>query len=368
MTVYGAMHARRSSNASSEASDGSDHSRSTAPTDYSYKPSLRRFDIDISQAKAAKGQAEDFCDERDYRQSVDSFASTIASEIDLEEDALEYDEPPEVQYDRYEPCTPSAYVSTPSEFAEYFPSTRRLCIRHDDTVDGNMNLRVDTETHTESGRKIDLTLFHLRMHDLKRREFSFRRYGRDSGREICHSSRKYTKPVSQRRPAFQRSMSSALASLRSMTGDKSSIRSPKRYDSGYGSVKDSEGSEAADEPSRLSNSKNLPIPTNTTMLDFSNYAHVELKRRGTKSSKRYEFSYWGTTYSWRRSARKCGSSTDISYRLYSPTSSDPLAQIVPEPISPYEAEEEERKGGWIPRSSMWISDSKLISALTDVAE
>ena len=296
---------------------------------------------------------------------MDDYASTIASEEDLEEEDLNYEETPDVQY--YEPITSSAYASTPSEFAGYFPSTRRLCIRHDDTVDGNMNLRIDTETHTESGRKIDLTLFHLRMHDLKRREFSFRRYCRDSGREICHSSRKYTKPSSQRRPAFQRSVSSAIASLKSMAGDKSSVKNLKRHGSGYESPKE-EDKESSNEKSKPMATKNLPIPTNTTMLEFSNYLHLELKRRGTKSSKRYEFQHWGTSYTWRRSCGKSGASKEISYRLFAANSSTPVAHIVPEPMSPFESEVEERKGGWIPPSSMWISDPKVINSSTDVAE
>ena len=361
---------RRGSNTSSECSDGSYHSRSTAPTDYSAKPSLRHFDTDLSRIKASRDWEESFCDDTESQLSLDDYASTIASEDDLqeveEEDDLVYEEPPEVQY--YEPHTPSAYASTPSEFADYFPSTRRLCIRHDDTIDGNMNLRIDTEAQTGSGRRIDLTLFHLRMHDLKRREFSFRRYCRDSGREICHSSRKYTKPASQRRPAFQRSVSSAMASLKSMGGDKSSVKNLQRHDSGYESVRiDEDGSPVGAKP-KPATSKNLPIPTNTTMLEFSNYLHMELKRRGAKSSKRYEFEYWGTSYTWRRSSRKCGSTKEISYQLFASRSATPVAHIVPEPMSPWEAAEEERKGGWIPPSSMWISDPKILNTLTDVAE
>ena len=380
MMPLSTAYARRDSNASSEASYGSYHSRSTAPTDYSCKPSLRHFDTDISRIKVSSKTWDDcFCDDAASRLSVDSYASTVAS--DLEEEAEEpeeseelqgteevehgYEAPPEVHYSSR---PPTAYASTPTEFAEYFPSTRRLCIRHDDTIDGNMNLRIDTETHTESGGKVDLTLFHLRMRDLKRREFSFRRYCRDSGREICHSSRKYNKTMAQRRPAFQRSVSSALASLKSMTGDKVSPGSFKRYDSGYGSLKHDEDTDAASETLKLSSSKNLPIPTNTTMLEFSNYLHVELKRRGAKSSKRYDFKYWGTSYVWRRTARKLGPSKEISYQLFASNSSTPIAHVVPEPMSPYEAEMEERKGGWIAPHSLWLSDPNVVNAHTDIAE
>ena len=355
---------RRNSNTSSECSNDSNRTKSTAPTVYSVKPSLRHFDTDISQLKATKEWAESFaCAPQDPRSSAVSYASTIASEEDIDEQDFAYEEPPDYHYEAY---TPTAYSSTPQEFAEYFPSTRRLCLHHDDTIDGNMNLRVDTEARTGSGRKVDLTLFHLRMHDLKTRDFSLRRYCRDSGREVCHSSRKYTKPASRKRPAFQRSVSNAFASLRPKTGDKS-VKSLTRQDSGYESMKDLDHIDHTDD-SLHSATKNLPIPTNTTMLEFSNYAHVELKRRGAKSSKRYEFEYWGTSYFWRRSVRKCGSTKEISYHLFASKSNDAVAHIVPEPMSPHEQEEEERKGGWVPPSSMWISDPKVINAQSDIAE
>ena len=355
---------RRDSNASSECSDHSYHSRSTAPTDYSHKPSLKHFETDLSRFKANRIWEDATGEELDSRLSVDSYASTIASQEDPEEVEACYEEPEEIYY---EPSTSPAFASTPSEFAEYFPSTRRLNIRHDDTIDGNMNLRVDTETRTGSGRKVDLILFHLRMHDLKRREFSLRRYCRDSGKEICKSNRKYTKPASQRRPTLRHSLSSALASFRGKSTDKASIKSLRRHDSGYGSVNGDDESEAYDE-TQPTPSKNLPLPTNTTTLEFSNYAHVEIKRRGTKSSKRYDFDFWGTSYSWHRSLKKHGSSHQTSYSLFAARSSTPVAHIVPELMSPFEAEEEERKGGWIPPSSMWISDSKILKAQTDVAE
>jgi hypothetical protein len=323
---------RRDSNTSSEYSYDSARSKSTAPTVYSYKPSLRHFDTDISRYKATKEWADSFYGVEDDRESVVTYASTIASEDDLEEEEYFYDEPEEYEYEPQE-YAPTAYPSTAPEFAAYFPSTRRLCIRHDDTIDGNMNLRLDTETKTESGRPINLTLFHLRMHDLKKRDFSLRRYCRESGREVCHSTRKYTKPASRKRPAFQRSVSSAFATFKAKA-DKSS-RSIHRQDSGYESMKD-EAEHDDESPSPAS--KNLPIPTNTTMLEFSNYAHVELKRRGTKSSKRYEFEYWGTSYSWRRTLTKCGSLKEYSYHLYTSYSSTPVAHIVPEPMSPYEKE------------------------------
>ena len=300
--------------------------------------------------------------------SIATYASTIPSEADLEDDYPLYEDP--TDHHHYEPVAPTAFPTTPPEFAEYFPSTRRFCIRHDDAIDGNMNLRVDTETRAAGGRRVDLTLFHLRMHDLKSREFSLRRYCRDSGREVCHSSRKYTKPASDRRPGLHRSVSNALGSLmfksESRTFTKSSL---KRTDSGYDSM--SEGDNDADPPhesSRAAQSSNLPIPTNTTNIEFSSYAHIDLKRRGTKSSKRYEFEYWGTSYTWRRMVKREGLSREISYHLYAADAPSPIAHIVPNPMTPMETEEEEAKGGWVPPSSMWISDPRVLSGLADVAE
>ena len=360
---------RRDSNTSSEYSDRSYHSRSTAPTTYSDRPSLKHYETDLSQYRNGRDREweQSFYKESGPRTSVETYASTVPSEIDLEDDVL-YEEPPPEFY--YEPTVPSAFPTTPPEFAEYFPSTRRLCIRHDDTIDGNMNLRIDTETQSAGGRRVDLTLFHLRMHDLKSRDFSLRRYCRNSGREVCHSSRKYTKPASERRPGLQRSVSNVLGSLmfksESRTFTKSSL---KRTDSGYDSMdEDGDGFESSSESFRSTNPNNLPIPTNPTLLEFSNYAHIDLKRRGAKSSKRYEFEYWGTSYVWRRIVKKNGISREISYHLYDAESALPIAHIVPNPMTPSEAAEEEAKGGWVPPSSMWISEPRIFSGITDVAE
>ncbi|UNI16634.1 hypothetical protein JDV02_003056 [Purpureocillium takamizusanense] len=111
------------------------------------------------------------------------------------------------------PFDPSLRPSDPVTFARLFPSLDRLAIRHDDaTADGNMNLRVETVVAPFGGASSSsspvasagpvllgarrrpaatVQLFHLRMHDLARRDFSLRRYCRDSGREVCFSKRAY---------------------------------------------------------------------------------------------------------------------------------------------------------------------------------
>jgi len=367
---------RRDSNSSSEYSDDSHRSCSTAPTLYSVRPVLKHHHHPTVTPAYWQDYTQDyhhdvewndsFYGHSDARSSVETYASTVASEEDFADDYPSYQEPEYVS----QPYASAAIPSTPLEFAEYFPSTRRMCIKHDDTVDGNMNLRIDTEKHTSSGCKVDLTLFHLRMHDLKNRDFSLRRYCRESGREVCHSSRKYTKPVSERRPGLQQSMSNALASLRSKSENKTSTLSNlRRQDSGYDSMSDEDDIDARRSSLSLTpKSNNILLPTNTTNLEFSNYAHVDLKRRGTKSSKRYEFEYWGSTYTWRRVAKKTGKSKDVSYHLYNAETFSPLAHIVPTPMTPSEAQVEEGKGGWIPPCSMWISDERILSGLTDVAE
>ena len=302
----------------------------------------------------------------DPRESTETYASTVPSYEDLPGDSAadlsDYAE-------EYIEC--DATPSSSTEFAELFPSTRRLKVRHDDTtLDGNMNLRVDTEASVGGGQKRDVTLFHLRMKDLLEREFSLRRYSRDSGREVCHSCRKQThsQPTPQKRPGLQRSVSSAFASFRGKQEPKSPT-SLKRADSGYESLY---GDGEEDMDAKMSqNASQRPVsqPTSKITLEFSNYAHVDVKRRGAKASKRYDFDYWGTNYFWRRMIKKDGESREVSYHLVNEGTMGIVAHIVPEPMTPWQAEEEAAKGGWVPPCSMWISDDKILNAgLTDVAE
>lgn len=349
-------------------SDSSERSQSTAPTDYSHdsrRPSVKYPEID--HHPYAGNPWHPLPDELHYdvdpRASVDTYASTVASEDDSDEGP--FFDVPDSSNERF---VSGAIPSTPFDFAEFFPSTRRLQIKHDDsTLDGNMNLRIDTEVRAPEGR-VDLTLFHLRMHDLKNREFSLRRYCRDSGREVCHSSRKYSKPATTRSPGLQRSMSNALSSLRAKSDSKSSTKTTlKRSDSGYGSLCEEDLDSDAESMSSKSR-RGIPIPTNTTHLEFSNYAHIDIKRRGTKSSKRYEFEYWGTNYAWKRVERKTGNVKEVSYHLVDTESSHTIAHIVPDILTEAEVAIEDAKGGWVPPCSLWISDERSVRGLTDVAE
>ena len=355
------------SSSDSGYSDSSYQSRSTASTDYSGRPSIKHYQTTSHQYSKPGWEDVSIQDVyEDPRSSVETYASTVASIDDLPD--LDDLPPFEVPAYHQDALAPTAFPSSPSEFAELFPSVSKMCIRHDDsTLDGNMNLRVDTQVQASEGQRVDLTLFHLRMHDLKNREFSLRRYCRDSGREVCHSSRKYTKPAVISRPGLQRSMSSALSSIRNKSESKNATKtSLKRHDSGYDSMSDNEEPKDATRPS--SKSRSIPLPTNTTQLDFSNYAHVDVKRRGAKSSKRYEFEYWGTNYAWKRVAVRMGTFKEISYHLVNTETSATVAHIVPATMTAAEAREEDAKGGWIPPCLMWISDERIIKGRTDVAE
>jgi hypothetical protein len=356
-------------------SDDSEVSQSTAPTSVysgSPRPSLH-------QALAERpiySKPSDLSPAATYypRSSTETYASGASEEEqDLSEEPETYDPEYDVpEYSWREETETEVRPSTPQDFAEFFPSSKRLYIRHDDTTyDGNMNLRVDA-ADPHSARKANVQLFHLRMHDLKKREFSLRRYERSSGREVCHSSRKYTKPAAGRRPtALTRSVSNAFASMLAKpefkrTNSTLSSHSTKstrpviRQDSGYGSHDD-------DDDEAPTPKTSVQIPTNTTKLEFSNYAHVEVKRRGAKSSKRYEFEYWGASYAWKRIVEKDGAGKAVSYHLFK-GDGPAVAHIVPEMRSPQQVLAEIEAGGWVPPCTLWISDRSVIESVSDVAE
>ncbi|PYI31117.1 hypothetical protein BP00DRAFT_183619 [Aspergillus indologenus CBS 114.80] len=339
---------------SSTNSDASDRSKSTAPTIYSDRPT------------PMTGVTMAFDGEEDPKASVTTYTSTNPSVDDLPE-------PPRYQVTdrKLDIFSPDVIPSNPSTFGQLFPSSRRLLVRHDDaTLDGNMNLRVDTMVPQRGGYQQDVTLFHLRMYDLFSRKFSFRRYSRDSGREVCHSERR---PVSgsDRHAVFRKSWSSVLASLRPGSSGHGSVpvAEHRRQDSGY-KLADDNDEEWEDKQleTRTGMDRHPSVLTESTLLEFSNYAHVELRRRGAGQSKRYEFEYWSTRYQWRRECRREGDLRELSYHLINLRTSKPVAHIVPEILAPMEAVEEERKGGWVPPSSMWISDPAVYEKMPDVAD
>lgn len=365
---------------SDSVSDGSsssvsDRSYQTQPTSYPSSPPKRPPHVHYNTCDSRyRDTQQRYFHDREPQHSPpssrrSSVASTVESEEEQQEDIPEYDLP---EYTA-QPYESSAIAATPSDFSELFPSHRRLVIQHDDsTLDGNMNLRVDTEVPIH-GQTCDMTLFHLRMHDLKNREFSLRRYCRDSGREVCHTVRKHQKPIAEKRPSFQRSLSNALNSMRPKSEHRSStsptLASLKRNDSGYGSMH-SVDFDDHDLPTSAGNgdkSQGQP-PSNTIKLEFSNYAQVGVKRTGVKGSKRYEFEYWGINYAWRRVVRKDRGSKEFTYRLTKTGSDQVLAYIMPVTLSQRQVQEEQSKGGWIRPCSMWIADEHIVRSQKDVSD
>ena len=354
-----------SSSSSSSRSYTSDHSRSTAPTVYSDRPVLKRYDTSPANLSQHVDRLPSHIDP-DPRTSVETYASTIASTEDLNPQP-EYEGLPE----RVETFASHPTPTIPSEFAELFEAGRRIHIEHDDsTSDGNMNLCLDTEISV-SGHRRKMTLFHLRMRDLRDRQFSLRRHCRDSGREVCKSSRKLAPVPDDRkiskRPALPKSLSSAI----------SSIIGSKQKGSGLSKQHDvvNHASEACDGFPSLRNDSldglqsqitKATIPTNTIRLEFSNYALVEIHTIGTKSSKQYDFEYWGGQYYWKRLVRRDEHFKAVSYHLVNATSDESIAHITPEPLTRRQLVEEEYKGGWVPPCSLFITDQKSFS--TDLAD
>ncbi|KAJ4324027.1 hypothetical protein N0V94_001527 [Neodidymelliopsis sp. IMI 364377] len=375
--VHWRQHQSSNSTHSGRSAD-SDRSYETAPTEYSdRRPSLPHSETCYARVE---GRQDYFpCkDERTRylppaRSSVDTYAST--SEEDLADDAddmPEYDVP---QY-HHEPLPTDAIPTTPRDFAELFPTTKRISIRHDDaTIDGNMNLRVDTQIEERHHKKQNYTLYHLRMQDLRTRDFSLRRYCRESGREVCHSIRKYQKPPQEKRPVLQRA-STALASLVHKTESRPSTAAGlKRSDSGYESARgyvEEEDDDVEEEPHSKSAGYfkgRALLPTNTLKLEFSNYAHLEVKRRGAKSNKKYVFEHWGYDYSWKRIVKKERDQESISYYLVrSDNDKEPLAHICPVRLTQTEAREEIARGGWVPPCYLRITDDKILHSESDIAE
>ena len=346
----------------------------TVPTEYPppSRPHFVHYDtcggrLERSPDQHYAGYESAYSESDDPRASRETYASTVDSESGMSEDELEHKIPLAA------PRRMDTMPSTPADFAELFPSSRQLTIRHDDsTDDGNMNLRLDTLVHIPGSKPQSITLFHLRLHDLKERQSSLRRYCRNSGREVCTSSRKNQQSVIDSRPGFGRSLSNAFAAMRSISDAKTVTASGvKRSDSGYGSLTSRKSVEAEKDstlPTLPSGRSSSPIPTNTIKLEFSNYSQVEVRRRGTKGSKRYEFEYWGTAYVWRRIIERSPSSVRVLYHLYRGKETRILARIEPRSLSIFQVREEHKKGGWVPPCDMSIDDDQILRDQNETSE
>jgi hypothetical protein len=257
---------------------------------------------------------------------------------------------------------PDALATSPAEFGELFPSTRRILIQHDDTThDGNLNLRLDTELTVSRGHKVKLTLFHLRMYDLAERQFSLRRYQRQSGREVCNSKRKYLKPVAKASssPSTRRSLTATLTKMNLKTL-KSKPRPNTAQELG-------EDEESDDDLNFLATQAEVEatIPTDSVKIEFSNYAQVQLD--GAKRGEhKYDFEYWGERYSWRRNVYRDESELVFSFELVKLSSGACIAHITPDKLSLRQARQEAAQGSWVPPCSMRLTEKDISNDLGDV--
>lgn len=265
-------------------------------------------------------------------------------------------------------------ATVPSEFAEYFPSHRKLLIHHDDsTDDGNMNLRLDVEEIQDDVR-VQVQLFHLRMKDLASRTFSLRRYCRDSGREVCNYSRRSDAPAtmgSELRRSLKHALTALVPDTKSMHPSKSNRSSAvsTRIDSDSDMDDDMSDVETANSITTSNTSYgNVHLPPKCIKLEFSNYAQVNVKRSGNKASRHYAFEYWGTKYSWKSSLQNAHSRTNVRFDLMKTGQNKAIAHIVPVQLTIKQLAAEDRVRGWIAPCEMWISDSASLTAFTDVAE
>lgn len=364
----------------SSRSNGSQESRSSNATS---------FDDDIDKAYYSEQATPLALHKTPKHIRYDDGISVSVCSFDSQEseEPCYFDEPQE--YHSYQPTYEPTYASSnsfeviptsPEDYPNYFPTHNRLNIQHDNSRDGNMNLIVTTEV-PEGGRKVNKQLFHLRMHDLTARHFSVRRYCRESGREVCTSTVKKASAVGQR-PTIGRSVSSALSALRRTNsgGSHKSDKSIKcnasnvkiiRQDSGYETESSAIESDIEDEEEEdvSDSSAQVKGPSNNLKLEFSNYAQVELTRKGDKKSKHWDFEYWGIHYTWKRKVdHDSVLGKQFSYHLIRIDTQQEAARIMPSLRTAEEQKEEELMGGWIPPCTMWIHDEEILKAQADVAE
>ncbi|KHJ33194.1 hypothetical protein EV44_g5964 [Erysiphe necator] len=242
-----------------------------------------------------------------------------------------------------------------TNFAEHFPSSRILSICHDVlSSDNHMNLRVDTEDINHRGM---VQLFHLRLQDVQMRQSSLRRYERNSGREICKTSRKLVPAT----PMFPRSVSTALAHIKLPSSPSNLLQKFWPDTSSHWGI-------STKCPQYSINSSSNHIESNIIRLEFSNYAQVEIKcRSGRRLGKRYEFEYWGNNYAWKRVGKREAKYKGVSYHLHRAGHASAVAYIVPELQNQWQQYQERKAGNWVPPCGMWIAEAALTEG-NDVAD
>ena len=260
--------------------------------------------------------------------------------------------------------------STPESFSRWFPSSETLFVRHDDELtSGNMCLNVLTATDQGFGPL--LQLFYLRMYDLKKREFSLRRYSRDSGLEVCRTSRIYKKAASAR-PRIRRSINSSINSIRNFSRGSSRSSQTSAQSSQSETEYSNYSSESAvnehESEAQVSTSSQQPVDdtlfeqsSNHISLEFSNYANILLSRKAFGARKSYDFEYWGTAYQWKRLKKSQSSGKNRSYNLYRGHSDLVVAHITLEDLTWSQKGDEKEMGGWVPPVWMRITDPSILS-------
>ncbi|KAK5467561.1 hypothetical protein LTS15_000534 [Exophiala xenobiotica] len=342
----------------SEVSGRSSHTQYTSNTSYSYtKPNAKHHEDCVEHEVDNFPTITARQDSVDPRTSTETYASTIAPEKESESSNV----PCLLPLARQICYQPDAMACTPKEFGELFPSTKRILIQHDDTSpDGNLNLRADTEVTVSQGRKVKLTLFHLRMYDLADRQFSLRRYQRQSGRELCSSKRKYLRPAVEASSTPKRHpLSMAIRKMSFKT-----LPHKPRPKSGPEVRED----DSEDDLDFLATQADVEatVPTDTIRIEFSNYAQVELSHSSRGDGKLYDFEYWGEKYTWRRNVYQDGSESVFSFEMVNLNTGACIAHITPDRLSPRQVRKEAGQGSWIPPCSMRILEKQISSDLGDV--
>lgn len=251
--------------------------------------------------------------------------------------------------------TPGASLqpSTPGDFAVLFPSLNPFTIGHDNFgSDGNMNIVVDVPSpHIDKlGGRIQL--FHLKMVNLSTREFSLRRYSRDSGDEFSWSRRKYVELDT--RPILQRSFEQVIEKLGNrLTGHE--------FEPDIIDARDSLAATGGYSPwvsvdNDIGDIKEFKS-TDVIRLGFQNYSTVELEYVSSRKARSYQFSFWHRDYIWNWVVDQ----DLISLHLFEGRQrKNPVASIVPIASSPKQIQANEATGAWVPPCQMrFIEDNVL---------
>ena len=205
----------------------------------------------------------------------------------------------------------------------------------------------------------------------------------ESGREACHYILKQIKPRQPEptsglhrtidgkiKDIWRRASSGSVSFRRRSTSTRGSVASSRGSTSSrHNSISSRAGYDDSDNEDLIQKEStvNVSFASNTMRMEFSNYAKVDIKRRGSTSSKRYDFEYWDSMYSWKRVVEK-GDRTKDSYHLLKDNGTTAIAHIVGNMLTRSEVLKEKQEGYWVQPCSLWISDQRAVNSLTELAE